>query len=264
MSLERLETHRRVWKEKPILAEIYRVWFDALLLTIPASARVLEVGAGPGLLSEYARAEHPGLSWLATDILEAPWNELVADGSQLPIRGESVDAVAAFDLVHHLADPARFFSEARRVLRPGGKIAVIEPWVSPASYPVYRFLHEEGCRLGIDPWDPFGVAGGGTKTPFTGDAAILRQLVRKTPKERWEGFGLLPPRTTLFNGFAYALSMGFQPRSLLPPRLLPLFQALDRRAAVFAPLCGFRVLAVWERRAETESAASRFRSAAVL
>jgi SAM-dependent methyltransferase len=251
MSLERLETHRQIWKEKPVLPAIYQVWFDALLDSIRTSSRVLEVGAGPGLFSEYARAHRPEMHWLATDILEAPWNQLVADGSRLPIRNASVDAVAAFDLVHHLADPAGFFSEATRVLRPGGKIAVVEPWVSPVSYPVYRFLHEEGCRLGLDPWDPFGVAHGGTKSAFTGDAAVVFQLVRKTPPERWESLGLSSPKTTLMNGFAYVLSMGFQPWSLLPVSWLPCFRGLDHVLTPFAPLLGFRVLAVWERRAAT-------------
>ena len=31
MSLARLNEHRRVWQSKPVLREVYRVWFDALL-----------------------------------------------------------------------------------------------------------------------------------------------------------------------------------------------------------------------------------------
>src|SRR5215472_18553110 len=101
MSLERLETHRRIWAEKKVLPPIYHVWFDALLGSIPATGRILEVGAGPGLLTEYARAQRPALSWVPTDILEAPWNLVVADGGRLPIRDSTCDAVTGFDLIHH-------------------------------------------------------------------------------------------------------------------------------------------------------------------
>jgi SAM-dependent methyltransferase len=249
MTLERLETHRRVWNEKQILPLVYKVWFDALLEAIGGGKRVLEIGAGPGLLSEYARSHRPELHWVATDILEAPWNQVVADGSRLPIISGSMDAVVAFDLIHHLANPAGFFEEASRVLVPGGRIAVIEPWVSPLSFPVYRWLHEEGCRLGIDPWDPFGVAHGGEKGAFTGDATVVRQLVRKTPSSRWASFGLGAPEARLINGFAYLLSMGFQPRSLLPPKLLPWLQGLDRLTAPLGALLAFRVRVVWRREA---------------
>ena len=55
MSLERLREHRRIWESKPVLAQIYKVWFDLLLAELADAGRVLEVGAGPGFLSEYVR-----------------------------------------------------------------------------------------------------------------------------------------------------------------------------------------------------------------
>jgi SAM-dependent methyltransferase len=247
MSVERLESHREVWRHKPVLPLIYRVWFDALLASLGDARRVIEIGAGPGLLSEYAREHRKDLRWIATDILKVPWNDLVADGSALPVATASTDAVVAFDLIHHLANPAGFFAEAGRVLVPGGRLVVVEPWVSPLSFPVYRFLHEEGCTLGIDPWDPFGVATGGEKWAFTGDANVVRQLIVRTDPGRWSAFRLGAPKTRLLNGFAYLLSMGFQPRSLLPTSLAPLFLRLDRWTEPLGSLFAFRVLAEWRR-----------------
>src|SRR5262249_43760289 len=48
VSRERLAEQRRLWERKPVLAEIYAVWFEALLAGLPERGRVLEVGAGPG------------------------------------------------------------------------------------------------------------------------------------------------------------------------------------------------------------------------
>jgi SAM-dependent methyltransferase len=245
VSLDRLEEHRRIWSARPFLRDVYKAWFEALLAELPATGRVLELGAGPGLLSEYAMAERPGLRWVATDILPAPWNELAVDGLRLPFRDASFEAVVAFDVLHHVARPAAFFAEVARLLRPGGALAAVEPWVTPLSYPVYRWLHQEGCRLAIDPWNPFGADVGGAKDAFQGDAAVPWRLVRGTPASRWRELGLEAPRTRIFNGFAYLASLGFR---RAPPVPRPLGRALIRADSLLAPLArwtGLRVLASW-------------------
>jgi len=244
----RLAEHRRVWQAKPVLSRVYAVWFDALLASLPPRPRVVEVGAGPGFLSSHARRRFPGIPWVATDLLETAWNEVVADGLRLPFRSGAFDAVVGLDLVHHLARPADFFAEAARVLRPGGRIAVIEPWVSPLSYPVYRWLHHEGCTLRLDPWNPFGREAADGKDPFRGDAAVLWRLVGGTAAGRWRELGFEPPVVTHLNGFAYLLSLGFREGSLLPGPLATALMKADRGLASLARYAGMRALAVWERR----------------
>jgi SAM-dependent methyltransferase len=247
VSRARLDEHRRLWRDKPVLEGVYRVWFDTLLAAMPRAARVLEVGAGPGFLAAHARAERPDLRWIATDVIETPWNDLVADGLRLPLAAASVEAVVGLDLVHHLARPAAFFAEAARVLVPGGRVAVVEPWVTPFSYPIYRFLHQEGCTLSLDPWNPFGLAEGDTKDAFDGDAAVAHRLLGRTPHARWAELGFLPPRCRRLNGFAYLLSLGFKPGSLLPRPVLPWLVAADRATQPLAGLLGMRAVVVWDR-----------------
>jgi SAM-dependent methyltransferase len=243
----RLAEHRRIWEGKPVLSRVYAVWFDALLQALPPRARVVEIGAGPGFLSAYARERAAGITWVASELLETPWNDVVADGLQLPFGAGSFDAVVGLDLVHHLARPAAFFAEAARVLRPGGRIAVIEPWVSPLSYPIYRWLHQEGCTLGLDPWDPFGRDAAFGKDPFRGDAAVLRRLVRDTSPARWRELGFSPPTVTRMNGFAYLLSLGFREGSLLPGPLATVLMKADRTLGPLSPFAALRALAVWEK-----------------
>jgi SAM-dependent methyltransferase len=256
LSLERLLEHRRLWSAKPVLASVYAVWFDALLAELPREARVLEVGAGPGLLSEYARGHRSDLRWAASDLTLAPWNDLQADAQRLPIRDASIDAVVGLDVVHHLARPRPFFEDAVRVLRRGGRIVAVEPWVTPLSYPVYRWLHQEGCRLGLDPWDPFHGRGGAEKDAFDGDAAVPLRLVRDTGTEAWRALGLRAPRLRPLNGFAYLLSLGFRSGSLLPRRLAPAFNRLDAATEAFARGTAFRALLVWTRAADAPTPAA--------
>jgi SAM-dependent methyltransferase len=247
VSRQQLEEHRAVWRRKPELAAIYGVWFDALLDQAVPRGSVLEVGAGPGFLADHARSRRPDLRWIASDVVETPWNGLVADALRLPLRAGSVDAVMVLDLIHHLARPAEFFAEAARVLRATGLLCAIEPWVTPLSLPIYRWAHPEGCTLGLDPWDPFGVAESRLKEPLRGDNACAWRLARTTPLSRWQTLGFDPPRVTLFNGFAYLASLGFREGSLLPGRFAGALLRLDERSSRLARLFALRALLVWPR-----------------
>lgn len=66
-----------------------------------------------------------------------------------PFADESYDAVIAIESSEHMPDLARFYSECRRVLKPGGRLAVAA-WLSaesPGSWQV-RHLLEPICREG--------------------------------------------------------------------------------------------------------------------
>ncbi len=49
------------------------------------------------------------------------------DGHQLPLADSSVDIVVCFDAFHHVKDQLTTLKELARVLRPGGRIAMLEP-----------------------------------------------------------------------------------------------------------------------------------------
>ena len=247
MSLARLEEHRRIWDAKPVLAEVYAAWFDALLGSVAPDGLVLEVGAGPGFLKPYVRRTAPGLRFVTSDRLSTPWNDVVADALRLPVRTGALDGMVGLDVLHHLAAPAWFFAEAARVLKPGARLAVVEPWVTLFSYPIYRWLHQEGCRLGLDPWNPFAGRGGAAKEAFDGDAAVVWRLVKATPADRWRELGFEAPRVEVLNAFGYLLSLGFKPGSLLPRRAGPCMARLDRALRPAAGWLGLRALVVWRR-----------------
>lgn len=255
MSLEVLEQHRRVWARKPALQRVYEAWFERLLACAGPGQRVLEVGAGPGLLAPFARRARPDLEWIASDLIPARWNDLAADALRLPLQARSVDVVAGLDVIHHFARPAAFFAEAARVLRTGGTLTLVEPWVTPLSYPIYRWLHPEGCDLSVDCWHPFPE---GDKDAFAGNGALASLLVRRTPPARWSEWGLSAPRATVLNAFAYLPTLGFRGPSLLPAPLVRPLLALDRLAPLSRVL-GLRAHLAWTR--EDDQAAGRGRAA---
>lgn len=247
MSRAELQRHAEVWDRKPALRRVYAVWFDQLIGPLPQRARILEVGAGPGFLARHARTTRPDLRWVAGDITAAPWNDLTLDALALPFRDGTFDAVVGLDVVHHLAEPLRFCAEAGRVLRPGGRLAVVEPWVTPLSFPIYRWLHPERCKEPADHARPFAGSGDAAKDAFDGNAAILPAVVRRTPEGGWRESRLQPPDVTLINAFAYLLTLGFRGPSLLPGWLAPAALRVDAATTALARLTAMRALAVWKR-----------------
>ncbi|MEO8359162.1 MAG: class I SAM-dependent methyltransferase [Vicinamibacteria bacterium] len=227
MSLDLLKEHRRVFAEKAVLPQVYGVWFDRLITGLPQNGLVLEAGAGPGLFAPHARRSRPDLRWIALDLIEAPWNDIVADAQVLPFRDGSFDAVIGLDFVHHLSTPLEFFRDVARVLKPGGELRVVEPWVSVFSFPIYRWLHQEGAQLGLDPARPFQK--GDSKEPFEGDAGVTRAIASKVSDQTWRSLGYAgKPALASINGFAYLMSLGFKAPSLLPRSLAGPMIALDR------------------------------------
>jgi SAM-dependent methyltransferase len=104
--------------------------------------------------------------------VRAPWHDARSSAEALPFDDGSVGALVLFDVLHHLPSPRKFFDEAARVLAPGGRIVMCEPYVSPVSWPVYKFLHEEPLDLGAESAGGAGDGRDGARDPFDANQAI--------------------------------------------------------------------------------------------
>jgi hypothetical protein len=111
---------------------------------------------------------------------------------------------------------------------------------------VYRWLHREGCDLGLDPWQPFASASG-AKAAFDGNAAVPWRIFRTSPASLWNALGFEPPSLVRLNGFAYLLSLGFTKGCLLPRALAGPFRSLDTALQPAASWLGMRAALVWRR-----------------
>jgi len=112
---------------------IYGQKRDALLRLIAGTDRdVLDVGGGPGRISIPLSARHrvtlcdlsPEMLRLARSASAGRLGLCLADANRLPFADAKFDFVLGIDLLPHLPRPESFFSEARRVLRPQGRLLV--------------------------------------------------------------------------------------------------------------------------------------------
>jgi SAM-dependent methyltransferase len=243
--LEFISAHARLWDSKPHLRDSYARYHSMLVQACLPESRVLELGCGLGKLAALARAEGR-VHWIPTDIIAAPGARLRCDGTALPVADGALDQIVFLDVLHHLASPLRFFQEAARALRPGGSVVCVEPWITPLSYPIYRFVHHEGCDLSRDVEAPFAKAG--SKPAYEGDNSIPTLLVRKVGPERWAELGFAAPAVEPFNDFAYLTTRGFREGADSPSLLYHASRlVLDRWLAPLAGVLGFRARIRWTR-----------------
>ncbi len=139
-----LNSYRDVWNTKPVLRAIYGDLFDRIVSRCTLGP-TLEIGGGIGNLKD--RLEDV---W-SSDIQYGPWLDLVADAQRLPFPNESLGSVVMLDVLHHVEWPLLFLRETARVLRPGGRIVMIEPAITWGSTLFYRFIHHEPVVMSVDP-----------------------------------------------------------------------------------------------------------------
>lgn len=97
--------------------------------------RVLDLGCGDGVVMERARnaipdAEIAGLDWSAVSlgrVRRRGFTAVLADAAQTPLKPGGFDLVIAAEVLEHVTDPGAVLREARRMLRPGGRVLITVP-----------------------------------------------------------------------------------------------------------------------------------------
>ena len=233
--LEFIQRHRSVWAARPELRAVYHEFFAELLRMVQGRAPIVELGAGPGFFKEY----YPGL--ISTDVIPTRWVDVVCDAGALPFPSESVGAMVMLDVLHHLPRPLDFMAEASRVLKPGGLIAMIEPWITPFSYLLYRYFHHEDCTLHVDLRCPFAAC---RKNAFDGNATIPYKLAQHYHHEPGE---LRLARQEPFLGLPYLATLGFKRARPLPGSLIRAARFCEKMLGPLGRWNATRALLVWEK-----------------
>ncbi|WP_006242682.1 methyltransferase domain-containing protein [Mycolicibacterium tusciae] len=120
------------------LASVWRLPID--WLSIPPGGVALDVGSGPGnVTAQLADAAGTDGLALGIDISEPMLARAVeaqagpnvgfmrADAQRLPLRDETVDAATSLAVLQLIPNPAQTLAEIARVLKPGGRVALMVP-----------------------------------------------------------------------------------------------------------------------------------------
>lgn len=237
-----LSVRKSAWENRPLTREVYRRYFQQIAQELAHGRVTVELGGGSGMAKDFLS----GI--LTSDIVITPFVDFVADAMRMPLADGSVDNVFMVDVLHHLPHPGRLFSEITRVLRKGGRVVMLEPFISLFSRAVFKLAHPEPVDMSVDPLPRDDVLIFRGEGPFASNQAIptlmfdrhFDQFARKFPNLRLV-------RKTLDSTIVYPLSGGFSGPCVVPKFAWPLAWGLEACLRPVRRWMAFRIIVTLER-----------------
>jgi len=224
-SPEFFATQKRLICQRPLLKACYDDWYRRLRADIdlaPTGGELVELGSG----GSYLKDSEPSL--ITSDVVDGVADRVI-DARQLPFEAASVRALILTHVLHHIPELERFFEEARRVLVPGGVIAMIEVAHTPFARFFFRRFHPEPYLDEAQDWN-FG-----QEDSMMDSNQALSWMVFVRDRARFES--LFPElRIEVLEctpWFTYLISGGVTKRNVVPRWLTP---ALVRIEGILKPL----------------------------
>jgi SAM-dependent methyltransferase len=119
-------------KQDAVSCHMYGKTVIDFLSKLPKSAFILDAGAG------FRKKPHPNV--INMEIYDYPSTDILAIGQKLPFQDNCFDAILSLAVLEHVDDPFLCAQELVRVLKPGGQILVIVPFLQPEhGYPSHFF-----------------------------------------------------------------------------------------------------------------------------
>jgi SAM-dependent methyltransferase len=205
-------------KQKKYLNRIYQDWYILIKENIgnPNSA-VVELGSGAGFFEEFI----PQV--VKTDLFLHPFINLAVDGMQLPFPNAHLDALVLLDVFHHLQNVNEFLGEADRTLKTGGRIVMIEPWVSKWSKIAFSMVNHELMDADTKSWRFISTG------PLSGSNQALPWIVFNRDREKfcadYPHFNIIKIQPMM--PFRYILSGGLSNWISLPEFFYPLIKKIE-------------------------------------
>jgi len=234
-----LDDYQRIWHEKPVLRTIYNDLYRKIEGAV-CEGDILEIGGGIGNLNlSYGE-------FVRSDIQYSLGVDVVTDAHQLPFNSGAFSNIILFDVLHHIQCPLLFFAEARRVLRSGGRVIMVEPGITPVSGLLYKMVHEEPVDINWNMSAPCEI--NADRDPYESNQAIPTILFKRDYKRfvREVG-GFKIKQADWLSLFAYPLSGGFKSWSLIPNICVkPLLNIEEKLLPLLGGLMAFRLMVVLE------------------
>jgi SAM-dependent methyltransferase len=176
------------WTElmEPCMRPLYEAGIAGL--EVEGGTRVLDVGCGAGLFLSLARGGGATVSGLdaAQGLVAVARRRLPGaqiergDIEELPFADASFDVVSGFNSFQYAASPESALAEARRVLRPGGRL-LAATWAPPEMCDLAGYLAALGAHLPPPPPGapgPFALSAEGALASLVASAGFEPQATR--------------------------------------------------------------------------------------
>lgn len=123
-------------------------FLDTELKKVSKTSLICDLGAGPGQSQEIFK-HFP--NYLSVDFYPYPHVNIVADiEKRLPFQSNTFDVVLSLNTFEHIHDVYHLLAEIHRILKPGGRLIAVTPFMlglHQEPYDFHRFTHYEIRRM---------------------------------------------------------------------------------------------------------------------
>lgn len=180
----------------------------------------------------------------STDIVPTEHLNGVLDATNLDIEDSTVSGFFLQNTFHHIPDPKAFFEETSRVLVPGGRLVILDPYFNKLSkWPYPRLFKTEG-------YDSNGSWEGASQHAMIGANQALSYIVFLRDRKY---FNSVFPNLTIVEklpvnfGLRYILTGGLNFRKLAPSFIFKIIRKLERFPWLFQPFAIHWIIVVEKR-----------------
>ncbi|MEI6887194.1 MAG: class I SAM-dependent methyltransferase [bacterium] len=209
----------RIIDEKYILKKIYEERYRFFLKNLSGGneAKTVEIGSGAGFIKEIIP------NAITSELLKLPNVDMHFSALDMPFEDESVDNFLMIDVLHHIPDIYKLFSEINRCLKKGGKLIFTEPANTLWSRFIYQNFHHETFNPKAD-WTFV------SQGPLSDANGALPYIVFERDINK---FNELYPnfKITYFKKHSpikYLISGGFTMKQLLPNFMFPVVNVFEK------------------------------------
>lgn len=232
---------RTLITSKSFLRRIYDEWYTEIARVHDSKdGPFLEIGAGGGFMREAI----PGT--IASDLLTLDGVDVILDACALPFRADVLQGVSMTNVFHHLPDVEAFLNEVARCLKPGGTVAMVEPWSTTWSRWIFKSFHHEPFDADATSWS---IASG---KPLSGANGALPWIVFDRDLRRFQetfaSLELVSIRPMM--PVRYLLSGGVSMRTVTPSWSFRFWRMIDRLLVRVLPQTAMFALIVLRRKAQ--------------
>jgi len=224
--LSLLEASFEKWETSSSLRAYYRNLY-ANLLSHRTAGVTLEIGSGCGFVKNIDS------SVITTDLVKTQFVEEQASAYSIEALPLSFQNIIAVDVLHHLAEPTKFFESASKSLEKGSRILLSEPAATPFGKFFYNQFHHEPCapELIIEPFH-FKADESGLFANMGMGIALFHERTGLL-KKKLTTLGLKIRKIAYRDFMAYPLTGGFSKPALLPSKAIAALLIIESKLPQF-------------------------------
>lgn len=231
-----------LWNRKPLLRTVYTDLYQTMARRLSqVGGPSVELGSGMGSIREVLPA------CIRTDLFPYPWLDQVENAYKLTFADASLSNLLMVDVFHHLRHPGTALQEFQRVLKPGGRVILMEPGLGLLGRLIYGPLHVEPIGRAADmQWSAPEGWSANDMDYYAAQGNATHIFVQKHFTERLGDWNIVEVKRMA--ALAYVASGGYSGPQLYPNAAYPLMKTIEKLFQPFPALFATRLMVVLEKK----------------